>query len=56
MKNYAKAALSFKAGKLTVKKGTKAGTYKIQVRASAKVGANYKTLKAKTFTITVKVK
>ena len=56
VKNNAKKALTFKAGKIVVRKGTKAGTYTIKVRASTKAGQNYKALKAKTYTIKVKVK
>lgn len=41
-----------KAGKVTVKKGTKAGTYKIKVKAAA--SANYKASAAKTVKITIK--
>ena len=51
-----KKCLKFKAGKVTVKKGTKKGTYTIKVKASAKAGKNYKKFKAKTYTIKVKVK
>ena len=55
-KNSNKKAISFKAGKVTVKKGTAKGTYTLQVQASAKAGKNYEALKAKTYKITVKVK
>ena len=47
--------LTFKAGKVTVKKRAKAGTYKLRVKVSAKSGRNYAALKAKTYTIKVKV-
>jgi acetyl-CoA C-acetyltransferase len=38
------------------KKGAKKGTYKLAIKVSAKAGKNYKALKAKSFTITVKIK
>ena len=56
LKNTAKKRLSFKNGKLTVKKGTPRGTYKLKVKVSAKAGKKYKALKAKSFTIVIKVK
>lgn len=55
VKKDAKKVLTFKAGKLSVKKGAKAGTYKVKVKVSAKAGKNYKALSAKTYTVTVKV-
>jgi hypothetical protein len=51
-----KKCLTFKNGKVIVKKGTKAGKYTIKVKASAKAGKNYKKFKAKTYTIKVTVK
>ncbi|MBQ9001698.1 MAG: sirohydrochlorin cobaltochelatase [Eggerthellaceae bacterium] len=56
IKNSNKKAISFKAGKVTVMKGTAKGTYTLKVQASAKAGKNYKALNAKTYKITVKVK
>jgi len=56
VKKDARKVLSFKSGKVTVKKGAKVGSYSIKVRVSAKTGKNYKALKAKTYTIKVKVK
>lgn len=51
-----KKCLTFKNGKVIVKKGTKAGKYTIKVKAFAKPGKVYKRLKAKTYTIKVTVK
>lgn len=44
-----------KTGKITVKKGTKKGTYKIRVKVTAAGNDNYKA-KTKTVTVTIKVK
>jgi len=54
----AKGKLSFsaKTGKITVAKGTPKDTYTMKVKISAKAGKNYKALKAKTYTIAVRVK
>jgi len=51
-KGSAKQLKVSKAGKVTVKKGTKKGTYKLKVKITAKGNANYK---AKSKTVTVKV-
>ena len=51
-----KIAIGPKAGKVTLKKGLKAGTYKVKVKLTAAKSANYKAAKAKTITLTVKVK
>jgi len=56
VKRDPRKVLSLKAGKVTVKKGAKVGSYSMKVRVSAKAGANYKALKAKAYTIKVKVK
>ena len=48
-----KLSINAKTGKITVKKGTKKGTYKIKVRVTAAGNANYK---AATKTLTLKVK
>ena len=49
------AKLKFKNGKVTVKKGTKKGTYSMQVKITAKANAAYQSAE-KTVTIKVKVK
>ena len=51
-----KIVVSKKTGKVTLKKGLEAGTYKVKVRLTAPKGKNYKAAKAKTITLTVKVK
>ena len=43
-------------GKVTVKKGLKKGTYKVNVKLSAAGNTNYKAAKAKTINLIVKVK
>ena len=45
-----------KTGKITVKKGTKKGTYKIKIEVVAAGNANYLASKAKTVSVKVKVK
>jgi hypothetical protein len=55
-KNTNSKKITFKNGKITVKKGTAKGKYTVKVKASAKAGTNYKALKAKTYTITITVK
>ena len=56
-KNKAKKVLSCtKAGKVKVKKGTKAGTYVIKLKANVKSTSNYNAIKNKVVTVTVKVK
>ena len=50
----AKLSINKKTGKVTVKKGTKAGTYKIKVKVKAAGNANYKAM-TKTVTVAVKV-
>ena len=45
-----------KSGKVTVKKGLKKGTYKVNVKLSAAGNTNYKAAKAKTINLIVKVK
>lgn len=50
-----KKKVTFKNGKVTVKKGTKAGTYKIKVKITAAASDSYKKATANA-TITVKVK
>jgi hypothetical protein len=55
-KKDAKKVLSFKKGKVTVKKGAKKGKYAMKVKVSAKAGKNYNVFKAKTYTIKVTVK
>ncbi len=47
-----KLTINSKTGKITVKKGTKKGTYKIKVKVSAAASSNYK---AASKTVTVKV-
>lgn len=44
-----------KAGKITVKKGLKKGTYKVKIKVAAAGNASYKAL-TKTVTVTIKVK
>ncbi len=44
-----------KAGKITVKKGLKKGTYKVKIKVTAAGNASYKA-KSKTVTVTIKVK
>ena len=44
------------AGKVTIKKGLKAGTYKVKVKVTAKATANYKASSAKYVWLTVKVR
>ena len=51
-----KIAVNAKTGKVTLKKGLKAGTYKLKVKLTAAADANYKAAKAKTITLAVKVK
>ena len=51
-----KITVNKKTGKVTLKKGLKAGTYKVKVKLTAPAGKNYKAAKAKTVTLTVKVK
>ena len=41
---------------MTLKKGLKAGTYKVKVKFTAPEGENYKAVTAKTVTLAVKVK
>ena len=50
-----KLTVNAKNGKITVKKGTKAGTYKVKVKVTAKGTAYYKS-KSKTVTVVVAVK
>ncbi len=45
-----------KTGKITVKKGTKKGTYRIKVEVMAAGNGNYLASKAKTVSVKVKVK
>ena len=52
----AKKALKFKNGKITVKKGTKKGTYKMKVTVSAAATTGYNAAAPVTKTVTVKVK
>ncbi|HAM15605.1 MAG TPA: hypothetical protein DCP91_07075 [Eggerthellaceae bacterium] len=52
----AKIAVNKKTGKVTLKKGLKAGTYKVKVKLTAPASKNYEKAKAKTVTLTVKVK
>ncbi len=47
--------LNPKTGKITVKKNTKKGTYKLKVKVTADGNQNYKSA-GKTVTVTVKVK
>ena len=51
----AKLSINKKTGKITIKKGTKKGTYKIKVKITAKGNANYLS-GSKTITVEVKVK
>jgi endo-1,4-beta-xylanase len=48
-------SVSKTTGKVTVKKGTKAGTYKIKIKVSAAGSSTY-AAKSTTVTVTVKVK
>jgi hypothetical protein len=50
-----KLSINKKTGTITVKKGTKKGTYKIKVKVTAKGNSSYKA-KSKTVTVKVKVK
>ena len=50
-----KLTVNAKTGKVTVKKGTKKGTYKCKVKVTAKGNTNYKAM-TKTVNVTVKVK
>lgn len=50
-----KITVNTKTGKLTVKKGTKKGTYTIKIKVTAKGTGNYKS-GAKTATVKIKVK
>ena len=50
-----KLSVNKKTGKITVKKGTKKGTYKLKVKVTAAATAKYKKA-TKTVTVTVKVK
>ncbi|MBQ9059837.1 MAG: hypothetical protein IJ128_01670 [Firmicutes bacterium] len=52
----AKKALTFKNGKITVKKKTKKGTYKIKVTVKAAAATGYNAAAPVTKTITIKVK
>ena len=45
-----------KSGKVKVKKGAKAGTYIIKLKANVKGTSNYKALRNKVVTVTVTVK
>ena len=56
-KKSAKKNITFnaKTGKITVKKNTKKGTYKLKVKVTADGNQNYKSA-GKTVTVTVKVK
>ena len=58
IKKDPKGQLSFnkKTGKVTVKKGTPAGTYSIKVKIKAAAGKNYQAFSTKTIRITVVVK
>ncbi|MBQ3369441.1 MAG: hypothetical protein IJG48_00325 [Mogibacterium sp.] len=47
--------LNTKTGKITVKKGTKKGTYKLRVKVTAAGGDNYKSL-SRTVTVRIRVK
>ena len=51
----AKIAVNKRTGKVTLKKGLKAGAYKVKVKLTAPAGKNYKSAKAKTITLTVRV-
>ena len=51
-----KIAVAKKTGKMTLKKGLAAGTYKVRVKLTAPESANYKAAKAKVVTLTVRVK
>ena len=54
-KSKAKFTVNKKNGRITVKKGTKKGTYKIKIRITAAAAGDYKAAK-KNVTVTVKVK
>ena len=54
-KNTNKKYISFKAGKVTVAKGTPKKTYTLTVKISAGAGKNYKALAAKAYTVKVTV-
>ncbi|MBQ9004709.1 MAG: hypothetical protein IJ087_22970, partial [Eggerthellaceae bacterium] len=49
-------AVAKKTGKVTLKKGLAAGTYKVRVKLTAQAGANYKAASPKVITLTVRVK
>lgn len=55
IKNTDKKHITFKAGKVTVKKGIPKGTYTLKIKVSAKAGKNYKAVAAKTYTVRIKV-
>ena len=48
--------MNAKTGKVTLKKGLKRGTYKVKVRLTAPASKYYKAAKAKTVTLTVRVR
>ena len=52
----AKIAVAAKTGKVTLKKGLKAGIYKVKVRLTAPASTAYKAAAPKTISLTVKVK
>ena len=54
-KGSEKLTVNAKTGKITVKKGTKKGTYKVKVKVTALGNDNYKA-KSKTVTVKIKVK
>ena len=45
-----------KAGKVTLKKGLKSGTYKVKIKLTARASKNYKAARAKKIVVTVRVK
>lgn len=51
-----KITIAKRAGKVTLKKGLEAGTYKVKVRLAAPADANHKAASPKTIALTVKVK
>ena len=51
-----KITVDKKSGKVTVKKGLKKGSYEVTIKLTAAASANYTAAKAKTVTLTVKVK
>ena len=51
-----KITVSSTTGKMTLKKGLKAGTYKVSIKLTAAANANYKAATAKKITVTVNVK